>query len=87
MTRESKSKTSVRKSDLFALVESTANDGRKTVRRRTPAYVPLSQQVASSVVANFQTMADKLFDDNPTIIPFDGRYTPGPGSRLPISFS
>ncbi len=72
------------KVEFFAIVETSRSEGRKTIYERKPAYVPLDQSVSSGLAAQFKAMADTFFEDNPTVIPFDGRYTPGKGETFLI---
>ena len=69
---------------FFAITEVARVEARKTVRDRTPARIPLDQKIAANLTTHFKSMANTFFTDNSTVIPFDGRYSPGRGEVFVI---
>jgi hypothetical protein len=70
--------------EFFALTEAVTKDGRRSIRTRVPQYIGLDQKLAENLATLFDSMADSFFNSNPTVVDFDGRYTPDKGEVFVI---
>jgi hypothetical protein len=70
--------------EFFAILETAKRDSHQIIRERTPTYINMDEKIAKDLATVFTSMAETFFKDNPTVVDFDGRYTPSKGEMFVI---